>query len=159
MDKEILDEFKSETLGLVKELASIVDQLEDDFDTYPSQLMVDFSQRIDRIMGAATTVAMTEPDHIGLARVGQLTSLCKKLGHQAAAAKRAELIPIFAAFWADTVEVVQEIVQSLEDKEKCKVIADKFSGVLQKRLEWLSKHLGKSSPQGDVEALLRELGL
>ncbi len=159
MDKELLKEFKDETIDLLKELAYIVDQLEDDFEEYPSQLMVDFSQKVDRIMGAAQTVAMEDPDHIGLARVGQLTGLCKKLGHQAAAAKRTELVPIFAAFWADTIEVCHELMVALEDKDKCKVIADKFSGVLQKRLEWLSKHLGKSSPQGDVEALLRELGL
>lgn len=159
MDKEIIDSFREESGPILDELEEIVEKLEDASGEYPSQLMLDFSQRIDRIMGTAMTVALDDPEHTGPARIGQLSELCKFMGQQAAATKRSELLPIFAAFWADTIEVIRELIKKLEDKEGCKSVANNYSAVLKKRLEWLSKQSGKSLDPAQLQKLLKSMGL
>ena len=93
-------------------------------------------------MGTATTIAMMEPDQLGLVRVGKLAEICKHLGYQAAQKKEARVLPLFAAFWADTIEVLEQLIASLDNSAENAEVAENFSQVLQKRLEWLAGHVG-----------------
>lgn len=163
LDKDILNGFQEESNQLMEELSVVVERLEERTAEFPTQLMEEFSQKIDRIMGAAKTLTMMEPSHQGLQRIGKIAELCKKLGYKAAERKNPALVPIFAGFWADTLEVVSSLIQAVDDEARSATLAQSFSAVVQKRLEWLaSKVLGDAKATGgalDVQALLKELGM
>ncbi len=168
MDLEILEAFREESEQILQELTSVIDALESPGEEFPTALLAEFSQKIDRIMGAAKTLAMDAPDHRGLSRIGQIAEVCKSLGYRAAEVKDLALIPVFAGFWADTLEVIGELVESVEDEAKSARIAGDFSSVLHKRLTWLSEKINgaaqaKGSPAPadamDLEALLDSFGM
>lgn len=174
MDSEILEGFQEEANQILSELEEVVERLEAANASSMQNDLSTFAQKIDRIMGAANTLGMEAPNHLGLQRIGRISELCKRLGYRAAELNLPPLMPIFAAFWADTLEVVSELVNSVENESECTKIAERFSPVLQKRLEWLSGRLAKiGSPQAsggtasaqaanaaiDVEDLLKGLGI
>lgn len=166
IDKEILNSFVEESKGLLVELHEIVDRLEITKGEFPSALLADFSQKIDRVMGAAKTMGMAAPDHIGLQRIGKLAEVCKILGYKATESHAIQAIPLFAAFWGDTIEVTDDLLSAIEDPVKTEKIAKTFPPILQRRLEWLASKLipnqkteTTKSQIDDVKDLLKSLGM
>lgn len=167
LDPEIVEGFKEETTQLMQELTQVVEKLEDQSDEFPSALLEEFAQKIDRIMGTAKTLSQMDPGHEGLVILAKFGELCKATGYKAAASKCVPLVPIFAAFWADTVDTIEDIVKNFEDEEKIKKITQEFSPVIHKRLEWLAKQVmtltkdsgNEQQSQIQVDALLQSLGL
>jgi chemotaxis protein histidine kinase CheA len=166
LDKELLEGFQEESRGLLAELEAVVEALEEVSGRFPSAELEQFAQRIDRIMGAAQTLNQLEAGHLGLVRIGALAQLCKRLGYKASESKREALVPIFAAFWADTLEVLSELVDNLQDEARSKVVANAFATTLEKRLTWLGEKLQKMAPaaapgplgsQLQVDAILAKL--
>lgn len=168
LDQEILDDFRESSTEILNELTEVVESLEEKHTDFPTDLLQQFSQKIDRIMGAADTLEMMAPDHPGLQRIGQMTRICKKLGYSAAELQQIRFIPLFAGFWAETLEVVEELVENLESVEKSEKIASSFSKHVQGRLEWLGKKINEAGPteglppgakgsQVDVDAILAEM--
>ncbi len=164
IDKDILTDFQAEAKGLIEELESIVETLEDGGDTFPSTELEQFAQKIDRIMGAAETLNQFDANHMGLKRIGAISRLCKGMGYKAAQLKSPELIPLFAAFWADTLEALTGLIDAVADEEKSKTLAGSFSQVVQGRLHWLSEKIQKAAPGGDlqtqaeIDQLMKNLG-
>jgi len=168
IDKEVLDGFREEALQLLGELEAITEALESAGAKFPAGELEQFAQKIDRIMGAAQTLNQLAPEHQGLQRVGAITQLCKSLGYKAAAAKASSLVPFFAAFWADTLEVLEELIENLDDDAKSKELAGAFANTLQNRLKWLGEKVQKVSPNAsgapaiasasEIEQLLKNLG-
>jgi chemotaxis protein histidine kinase CheA len=166
IDKEILTEFQAEAKKLVEELEEILEEMEG-CDSYPSQPMERFAQRIDRIMGAAQTLNQLDPDNKGLRLVGALAQICKRMGYQAAQAKEARLLPFFSAFWADTLELVDALVSVVGDAKSTSQIQERYAQALLKRLEWLQSKVASSGASGgapssalnqsDVDALAAAL--
>lgn len=113
---------------------------------FPSKELADFAQKIDRVMGTAQTMLQFDAGHQGLQRIGAIAQLCKKLGYKASEFKMPGLVPIFAAFWADTLEVLGELVDAVGDEARTKQLADSFASVLQNRLTWLSDRVQKMAP-------------
>ncbi|MEN9723962.1 MAG: hypothetical protein RJB38_1948 [Pseudomonadota bacterium] len=147
----------------MRELEENITRLETpDPQAYSNELN-QFAQKIDRIMGAAQTLSLEAPGHLGLQRIGQIAALCKTLGYRAMTMNTLTLLPFFAAFWADTVEVLTELVDQSHDAEESTRIANSFSGVVLKRLEWLDSKLQTASSQrlsnDDLKDLLKSLGL
>jgi len=165
LDPEILAYFVTESNQVLKELAGVVERLENSQDAFPADLMAEFSQKIDRIMGAAKTMSLQVPDHPGFMRIGKLAELCKTLGYRAAEKKSPELLPLFTAFWSDTIEVTQNLVNAINDMWKSEQIAVSFSVVLQKRLEWLFRQVAGDDAGAVTERnkelrdILKSLGL
>jgi hypothetical protein len=171
MDLEIIEGFKEESNQILGELETIIETLEEADATEAPQALTEFAQKIDRIMGAAKTLQMESPEHLGFMRIGKLSEICKKLGYSAAELNIPALLPVFAGFWADTLEAVAELVDHIEDEKKCSEIAGQFAPVLQKRLEWLSGKIttlaaaagksadAKSESQEDIDQLLKDLGV
>lgn len=135
---------------MLAELIDVVDQIETSQGEFPSKLLEEFSQKIDRIMGAAKTLVVSFGAHPGLERIGKLSELCKALGYQAASKRVMALLPLFAAFWADTIEVIQDLLGALEDSDQSEQIAKSFSAVLQKRLEWLAAKVAAAPAPGQT---------
>ena len=167
LDKDIVEGFRQESNALLAELIDVVDRIEVSQGEFPSKLLEEFSQKIDRIMGAAKTLVVSFGAHPGLERIGKLSELCKALGYQAASKKVTALLPLFAAFWSETIEVIQELLGELEDSARSEQIAKSFSAVLQKRLEWLAAKVAAAPAPGQTaegaldaktaEAQIREL--
>ena len=163
LDKDIIVDFQTEAKGLLKELTEVVEKLEEPGNAFPAQELEQFAQRIDRIMGAAQTLNQLDPQNEGLKRIGSIAQICKQLGYKAAEYKTAALIPLFAAFWADVLEVMEELIDSLEDDKGSRELAESFSSVLQKRLAWLGQKIQQMAPAGagntqlEMEKLLGSL--
>lgn len=155
MDAEIIAEFRNESNPLLGELGGYVEELEEfEGGDFPSATLENFAQRVDRIMGAAKTIGMTEPEHEGLQAMGKIAELCKYTCYQAAKLRLAALLPVFAAFLADAVEMLQELLDGIEDEARVQKARQTFAPVLQKRLEWLSQ---KVQQQGSVDDEMRKI--
>jgi chemotaxis protein histidine kinase CheA len=165
IDPSILDDFRKESKQLLAELTELVERLEESAGDFPAELLKEFSQKIDRIMGAAKTIGMMAPSALAFQKIGKLAELCKALGYNAAGSQAVVLLPFFAAFWSDTIEVIENLVDNIADEAKVSQINQRFSGVLQKRLEWLSGRVAsvKSSAAAaagmELQSLARKLGL
>lgn len=159
LDQEILADFRKESEGLMGELETVVEALEDSGSEFPVEPLKEFSQKIDRIMGTAKTMLTIDPSHQGISVIAKVSEMCKTMGYQAAALQRVNLIPIFAGFWAETVEVMNAILAQIESAEKTKAVIDARVPVLQKRLAWLAEKVAPNSPaeQEKVVALLKNL--
>lgn len=160
IDQEILAGFQEEAKVLLSELEVVVESLEEGGDEFPVAELETFAQRIDRIMGAADTISMLEPGHPGLTRIGAIARLCKSTGYRAAASQKPELVPLFAAFWADTVEVLGELIDAADDEKRSAALAEASSKTLLNRLTWLSEKVGNQAPaadQNELAGLLKSL--
>jgi len=145
LDEEILVEFVTESKGLLAELTSVVEMIEtaseDPGAPFPEELLREFAQKIDRIMGAAQTMDMMDEGNPVLAAIGRLAQGCKTIGYQAAEKKKTALLPFFAAFWVETIEVVGELLDHANSSDEVGEILKSFSPVLEKRLVWLQSKI------------------
>ena len=141
MDNNILVEFGIESKQIIAELEEIVEKMEEDTISKGNVHMVQFSQRIDRIMGASKTISMMLPLNRGLKEIGKITVLCKSMGYKMVQTDAPELVPLFCAFWADTLEALNEVIDHIEDSNKVEKIVDEFIPVIRKRLEWLASKI------------------
>lgn len=160
LDKEILDGFKAESLELLGELENLVSAMEDAEDAdFPEAKLKEFSQKIDRIMGSAKTLLTMAPGHQGLTFLANVSEMCKSMGYQAAALRKEILVPIFAGFWAETVEIMQAVLQKLESDGEIKNLIESQSTQLQKRLAWLAEKVspGNEQEKAKVVAMLKKL--
>ncbi len=122
-------------------MVEIVEKIEGDATCKNNPNFADFSQRIDRIMGASKTIALLFPLNTGLKEIGKITALCKAMGYKATEVDSPLLVPIFCGFWADAVEVLVEVIDNIENATKVERIIAGFVPVVRKRLEWLASKL------------------
>ena len=167
LDEDIIEGFREETKGLMSELMTVVDGLEEEHQEFPKALVEEFALKIDRIMGTSQTMEQMAPEHKGLKTISNIAGLCKATGYKAIEVAQIPLIPIFAGFWADTIEAVEDLVDALDDAEKTESIVNKFTQSLQGRLTWLAKKVSELKPadgggdmsQIQVDALLKSFGI
>lgn len=161
LDKEILQDFQTESEGLMDELEAVVEELEDaaGSGTFPDAKMKEFAQKVDRIMGTAKTLLTMGPGHSGITFLANVSEMCKTMGYQAVALQRAPLLPIFAGFWAETVEVMREVLAALTAADGGKSVVAARSAHLEKRLQWLAEKVapGNEAEKQKVIALLKKL--
>jgi hypothetical protein len=166
LDNEIIEAFREEANVLLEELRGIIDQLEDATQTFPKELLEEFANKADRIMGTANTFDSMNPGNPVFAQIGKFGELCKVTGYKASTLNHLKLIPIFAAFWADTVDILQELVDNVGDVQKLKEVTQGYIPTLQKRLIWLTQQILTITKGADhteqskinVDGLLRKLG-
>lgn len=140
--------------------------MEESGKVFPKSMLEDFALKVDRIMGTAHTFAQLAPGHRPFEQLGNLAALCKATGYKATTLNIPELIPIFAAFWADTIDIMQEITDNIDNQTKLREATQEYLPVLQKRLVWLAQQIismTKGSSAGEstinVDGLLKKLGL
>lgn len=141
LDMDILRSFEEESRQLLVELTDVLTRIEASKGDFPAALFDEFAQKIDRIMGSAKTIGVHVPNHEGLIAIGKMAELCKYVGYKAAEKKDPRVVPICAAFWADTLENMTTLMNHLEDPPKSAEVAKGFTEVLQSRLKWLAGHL------------------
>ena len=167
LDPEIIRTFQLEANELLVDLREIVDALDDSQDVFPKELLQDFANKVDRIMGTAETFDMMYPGNPEFQQIGRFSALCKALGYKASTLQDLGLITIFAAFWADTLDILQDLVDNVGDSEKLKEATKGYVPVLQSRLIWLGQKIvaaAKATPGSDqgqinVDGLLKKLGI
>lgn len=160
LDAEILQDFRTESEGLMDELEAVVEDLEaSDGAAFPDAKLKEFSQKIDRIMGAAKTLLSFAPGHPGITFIANVSEMCKTMGYQAVALQKTSLVPFFAGFLAETVEVMREVLVGLGEKDGAKAIVQAHSTQLEKRLKWLAEKVAPDSEEEKqkVVALLKRL--
>lgn len=82
LDADILNDFYKESNIIIAESIDLLEEIEGDF-SQKEKLKV-FANKVDRLMGASSSLAlMAEPDH-GLNLVTDYTSLCKLVAYKAA---------------------------------------------------------------------------
>lgn len=167
LDSEIIKSFQAETNELLEELRNIIEKLEETKESFPKDLLQDFANKTDRIMGTADTFNNMYPGHKVFQQIVSFAALCKATGYKASTLNHAGLVVIFAAFWGDTVDILQELVDHVGDAEKLKEVTTSYAPVLQKRLLWLAQKIvtiTKGTPaeaqgQINVDGLLKKLGI
>lgn len=167
LDKEIIDSFQEEAKSILEELRELIEQLEDTKDLFPKALLEEFANKTDRIMGAAKTFGDMYPDHQVFAQIGKFGELCKATGYKASTLNHIGLVPIFAAFWADTLDILDELCQNVGNPEKLKEVTTNYIPTLQKRLVWLAQQIvsitkgtgAAESSKINVDGLLKKMGI
>lgn len=167
LDPEIIESFQSEANDLLSELRSVVDKLEEETPTFPKELLQEFANKTDRIMGTANTFFSMYPEHQVFQQIGNFAALCKATGYKASTLNNLSLIVIFAAFWADTLDILEEMIANVGDEEKLKEVNKSSAPLLQKRLVWLAQKIvsftkgteGGEQAAINVDGLLRKLGI
>jgi hypothetical protein len=142
LDQSILSDFVTESKSLLEDLSTVVASLEAESPDFPEEDLKDFALKIDRIMGAVKTIVQLDDapagrENQGLIAIGKLAEACKSLGYKAAEKKKAALMPFFAAFWAETIELISELLDHVDNREKTAELVKTHSPVLQNRLKWL----------------------
>ena len=167
VDKEIIDSFKEEAKNILEELVVVIEKLEEHEGEFPRTLLEEFANKTDRIMGTANTFFTQFPDQEVFRQIGNFGALCKATGYKASTLNHNILIPIFASFWADTIEIMSELCSNVDQPEKLQEINRENAPVLQRRLTWLAEQIvkiNKSSSTTDdskinVDGLLKKLGI
>jgi hypothetical protein len=110
-------------------------------------------------MGTAQTLLMMGPGHGGITFLANVSQMCKTMGYQAVALQRASLLPIFAGFWAETVEVMREVLAALTAADGGASVIAGRTAHLEKRLQWLAEKVapGNEAEKQKVIALLKKL--
>lgn len=145
LPEDILAEFIHESKTLLNELTEVVEKIENDHPAFPSDLLTIYAQRIDRILGAAKTIGLMEPDNPSLKAIGAIAEICKRMGYKAAEKKDLRLLPFFAAFWAEAIENIETLLNCIHDTKKAQTLVSSISNILQGRLRWLEGKLNSCS--------------
>lgn len=136
---EILDLFKQESLSII----SKIDVILDDISANPekNELLEEFGQNIDRIMGAAKNLEVSGelPEIMG--RIGEFCQLCKAIGYKGSQVSSPELTTIVAAFLMDAIDLLNGFILRVET-----LTQDDVSGLISatflERLKWMNEKMG-----------------
>lgn len=138
---ELIQEFQKEAQAILKDLELELDQCEED--SRLSAHMASVGQRVDRIMGAAQSLALavekSHPLSQTLHQMGEIARVGKALAYKASqlTSKDEEFWHASVAFLQDTVEFLQNTARSLNPEQQSPSdAAREFDRVL-RRLNWL----------------------
>ncbi|MBX3040516.1 MAG: hypothetical protein KF789_07420 [Bdellovibrionaceae bacterium] len=168
VDQEILSEFLAESKSLVSEAGGILEAIEGE--PKLSLRLLEYANRVDRIMGAARSLAtLAGPDH-ALHLLGDYTGLCKAVGTRGAqlASKNEQIFDVTVSFLLDANDFISELLPRLD--EPASVLKKEMQGTFVDRLRWLAD-LYRAAPeekkagpagglgQGEIDELLKRLGI
>jgi chemotaxis protein histidine kinase CheA len=158
---EIILDFCNESNKQLKQLESILFSLEEEIEN--TKLFEQFGQIIDRIMGAAKSLELSD--------MAIMCELGKTIGYKASQIDDVKLLNIVVAVLFDTVEICFKFTKKLELKSDMQ-IKDISTEAFVKRMKWLSEkfnHISRSSvapageekdlDQSNIDDLLKQLGL
>ena len=167
LDNEMIMIFKEEANLILDELKVVVDKLEEHEGDFPKALLEEFANKTDRIMGTADTFYKQYPEAEIFKKIANFGALCKATGYKASTLNHLALVPIFASFWADTLDTVGDLIENLEDQQRLEEVNQTSGKILHKRLTWLAQQIveitkrqtGTEPPAMDVDGLLKKLGV
>jgi hypothetical protein len=171
----IVEDFVKESKSLIEEMTSTLEELEGDF--RKRRGLEHFGQLVDRIMGAAKSMAMMIDDKVIAERVlniGRYAEICKAVGYQGSQIEdNEEFYNVVVALLLDASEMLETFFDNLGQTSETSMrgmIGETFLD----RLKWISSQFGKDvrtsvahdpkkekdrMSQNQVDDLLKQLGL
>ena len=169
-DNSIYKDFQEESESLLVSMTEILEACEGDMSQV--KRLEEFGQAVDRIMGAAKSLALVDGNKI-MGQIGDYSAFCKSVGYKASQIKDNEqFYGICVAFLMDATEVLENLIENLE-APTTKDMKEIFSKTFIDRLRWVSSqfgdeyratldvHGGKQTKmnQNEIDELLKKLGL
>lgn len=169
IDQDILKDFIRESKGLIPDLIELLESIEGDFSQV--KRLEDYGQKVDRIMGAAKSLALMVPLDHPLATIADYAALCKAVGYKASQIEgHPQFFDICVALLLDATETLNSWIDKLEDSSAVD-LKSSFSATFLERLRWVSNQFGsevrasvgtsksKKMDQSEIDDLLRKLGV
>lgn len=173
-NKEIVDHFYQESKSLTVQLVELLEKAETDIKQ--AKRLEAYAQTVDRIMGAATSIALAFPDGHLISKIGDVAAICKAVGYKAAKLTGNEqFYQLCIALLLDATEILEEMLNALnqgveEDKKEF------INKALVERLQWVSGKFNseimakeghrpvdnsgsKPMAQNEIDELLKKLGI
>lgn len=174
IDKEIVEDFVSESKSLIEELIDLLEGIEGDYSQV--RKLADYGNSVDRIMGGAKSLAiMAPPDH-ALHMIGDYAALCKAVGYKASQIKNNEqFFDICVALLLDATENLNRLLKNIDKNDV--YLRETTPQAFIERLRWVSNQFsdeysisvgtGEAKPveethhmqQSDIDDLLKKLGI
>lgn len=132
---ELVTEFKSESQEIIEELLQLLEEMEEGLS--PVSRLDDYGQKVDRIMGGATSLAvMMNEDHL-LTQIGSCAGLCKTLGYRGSQiTANPALATAVVAVLADMTEILETMVEIYGTSKNFDLQNPSFLAMVG-RLRWL----------------------
>lgn len=176
VDKEILEDFKTESKGLITELLDLLEEADGDPTQY--EKLERYGQTVDRIMGGvkslATNFAEDFPAGHMIHQMGDYAALCKAVGYKASQIQENEqFFNVCVAFLLDATEMLSQMVARL-GSEEVKNLSHLLNKTFLDRLRWINAQfkgdvratvastnapVAKKMNQTEIDDLLRKLGV
>ena len=165
---ELISEFQSESKTLIGQLIELLESIESDYSQY--KRLEEYGNIVDRIMGAAKTMAEAMPGlKNSLDSIGQYSELCKTVSYKGSQVSNNEsLYNVVVALLLDATEMLQDMVTNIGDHalvDVKKVLSKTFLD----RLRWISQQFDENlrssvdikqkTNQASIEDLLKSLGI
>lgn len=169
IDKEIVEDFVTESKTLIEELLNLLESIEGDFSRV--QDLATYGNNVDRIMGGAKNLAlMADGDH-ALHMISDYAALCKAVGYKASQIRDNEqFFDICVALLLDATETLDVLLDHIHDAGD--VLRKTIPQAFIERLRWVSQQFSeeytmsvgtgdapKKLKQTEIDDLLKKLGL
>lgn len=176
MDQEIIEEFVTESQGLIDELKSLLEEA----DGNPSLAghLEQYGQRVDRIMGSAQSLAQTFAEGWDgaplLNQMGDYAAICKSVGYKASQIRDNEhFFNVCVAFLIDSTDLLEKLLLRIK-KNEITTVGEILTKTLIDRLRWINEQfrenvratVGSTSAEtnaklsrNEIDDLLKKLGL
>ena len=166
--EEILEGFQSESRELISQLLGVLEDIEGKSAQF--QRLEEFGQVVDRIMGAAKTLAELDVCTKEMEKIGAFSELCKVISYKCSQVGNNEsLFNIVVAFLMDASDTLLEIIDSLSTKAKNIDMNSFISDTFLDRLKWLSTQFDanlratvgttKTVAQSQIDDILKQMGV
>ncbi|MFZ4403505.1 MAG: hypothetical protein ACOYOK_05325 [Pseudobdellovibrionaceae bacterium] len=170
IDKQIVEDFVSESKTLIQGLMEILEDAEGD----PLQVkrLEDYGNQVDRIMGGAKSLAIMANSEHALHVIGDYAALCKAVGYKASQIqKNDQFYDICVGLLLDATETLNMLLDQMDmtASDIKKTLATTFL----ERLRWVSQQFGanvsasvtvktqdeKVLSQSEIDELMKKLGM
>lgn len=166
---EILKEFQAESKNLIENMNSLLESCEGDISQ--AKRLADYGNNVDRIMGAAKSLALQVPAEHLIHKIADYSAICKAVSYKTSQMKDNEqFFDICVALLMDGTEVLDSMIDGLSEGKTG--IKDLFTVTFLERLRWVSSQFSKDVrgsveigkqpdklSQSDIDNLLKKLGL
>ncbi len=172
LDNEILSDFVLESKQIVDEILEILEEAEGDFSKVST--LEQYGQKVDRIMGAAKSVAMMAPEDHPIHWVADYAAVCKSVGYKTSQIKdNKDFYDICVGLLLDATENLAELMDHLDQTvqdlrarvpeaflTRLKWVAEKFSADFRMSVDAGPKAAGDGKMgQDQIDELMKKLGL
>lgn len=169
IDKEIVEDFISESKILIEEMVDLLEGMEGDYSQVSK--LAEYGNNVDRIMGGAKSLALLVPAGHALHMISDYTALCKAVGYKASQIRdNRQFYDICVALLLDATETLDALVDNIH--EDSQVLRQIIPQAFIERLRWVSTKFSdeysmsvdagaseKKMAQTEIDALLKKMGL
>jgi hypothetical protein len=169
IDKEIVEDFVTESKTLIEDLIELLENIEGDFSQV--QKLAEYGNNVDRIMGGAKSLALMVNEDHALHMISDYAALCKAVGYKASQIQNNEkFFDISVALLLDATETLNLLLDNI--MLPVSVLRQNIPAAFIDRLRWVSNQFNESfsasvdtgadkkkMAQTEIDDLLKKLGL